>query len=105
MFAYTPESQEGIISIHSAKQLFAGRSPSYGSCYIPTLKEWISYLSLAGFIDVNVVYVGTSNTYLDTWRGQFGKDINEDDILYKLREIAIDTAKKTEFLQKNVNLN
>ncbi len=95
MFSYTLEGQRGFVAIHGGKQILAGRDANKeGMCHIPTLLEWNEYLTEAGFGDIEVIYKSTSNVKMEQWRGQFGKEADEDKILACLREKALKEAKE-----------
>ncbi|MFH1307192.1 MAG: class I SAM-dependent methyltransferase [Candidatus Micrarchaeota archaeon] len=89
MTAYSNDGQIGVIKFHSAKHEFAGRNlEKEGSLYIPQLGEWETFLCDAGFTS-NGAYIGfTSDVETSQWKGQFGKNANDAEIIGKLNEFV-----------------
>ena len=89
MAAYTMQGQDGIIKIHSAKQMYVGRNEAEeGRCHIPTSLEWIELLNKAGFKDGKMkVYHFRSDVETSQWKGQFGIDADEGQLIQELNSV------------------
>ena len=89
MMAYSENGQKGIMVVHGAKQILAGRSVNVeGNCYIPLMSQWQAYLSNAGFKEIEIPYRGYSQIKIEDYRGQFGQGANDAEMLQKMREVT-----------------
>lgn len=93
MTADSVEAQRGIIEVHGAKQVLAGRDiRSDGSCFIPMLEQWVQYAQNAGLVNVQVTYRGYSDVVVGDWKGQFSKGADDEEMIMQMRKVVRSTA-------------
>ena len=104
MTADSIEAQRGIIQVHGTKQILAGRNvDSEGWCFIPTVEQWVQYAEGAGFTNVSVMHRDYSKVAIENWRGQFGKDANDDQMLEHMRGVVKDVATTNQSFKQETN--